>query len=145
MLDALLLDRVESDLNNLRRVNQALLSLERTGAPVALDEHLAFTLEAAGGGLRPVSDILLRPSVDLGKLAVEVMLRPAVRARLQGPAGFFLRRVAESSERDNEPSDLLSYLCFDGEYAHELIALGQADARAREEELARFLSGGAGG
>ncbi len=141
LLDALLLDRVESDLNNLRRVNKALLSLEKVGEKIAGNEDLALTLALAGGGLRPVSDVLLRPSVDLGRLAVEVMLRPNVRGRLDGPAGFFMRHLAESSERDNDPSDLLSYLCFDGEYAHELIALGQQDARAREEELARFLTG----
>ncbi len=142
LLDALLLDRVESDLNNLRRVNQALLSLQNAGASAALgEENVAFALERAGGGLRPVSDVLLRPSEDLGRLAVEVMLRPAVRARLTGPGGFFMRHLAESSERQSEPSDLLSYLCFDGEYARELIELGQRDARAREEELARFLLG----
>jgi len=142
LLDALLLDRVESDLNNLRRVNQALLKLQSVGAQSALDEeNVAFAFERAGGGLRPVADLLLRPSENLGKLAVEVMLRPAVRGRLDGPAGFFMRNLAESSERQSEPSDLLSYLCFDGEYAHELIELGQRDAKAREEEIAKFLLG----
>ena len=143
LLDALLLDRVESDLNNLRRVNQALLSLGRKGATMSIDESLALTFEAAGGGLRPVADVLLRPSIDLGKLAVDVMLRPSVRARLDGPAGFVMRRLAESSERESDPSDLLSYLCFDGDYAHELIKQGEADAKAREEELAKFLTSNA--
>ena len=142
LLDALLLDRVESDLNNLHRVNRALATLQQAGAELALrDQSLASALEAAGGGLRPVGDILLRPSVDLGRLAAEVLMRPAVRARLSGPAGWFLRHLGESADEQNEPSDVLSYLFFDGEYAHELMAQGARDARAHEEELARFMLG----
>ena len=73
LLDALLLDRVESDLNNLHRVNRALASLEQAGAALG-DPSILAALEAAGGGLRPVGDILLRPSVDLGRLAADVLM-----------------------------------------------------------------------
>jgi hypothetical protein len=34
-----------------------------------------------------------------------------------------------------EEADLLSYILFDGELAGELIALGEADARAQEDAL----------
>jgi NTE family protein len=143
LLNGLLLDRVESDLLSLRRVNQALARLEKAsdGHLVLGDQHVASTLHAAGGGLRPVADLLLRPSIDLGKLAAEVLVRPVVRGRFTGPAGFFLRHIGESAAEKNEPSDVLSYLFFDGEYARELIELGVRDAKAREEEIARFVSG----
>src|SRR5438552_6027620 len=66
LLDALLLDRVENDLANLRQVNAALTELQRL-SPIAIGrEPLAAAMEAAGGGLRPVADLFIRPSQDLG-------------------------------------------------------------------------------
>src|SRR6266851_748832 len=138
LLDALLLDRVENDLANLRRVNAALHAL----TPVLLqDQEVALALVAAGGALRPVRDLFIRPSQDLGKLAADVLSRPAVRARLSGPAGYFMRRMGENAVQTQDPSDLLSYLLFDGEYASELIALGERDAHEAREELEAFLGG----
>jgi NTE family protein len=40
---------------------------------------------------------------------------------------------------ESRDADLLSYLMFDGEYASDLIELGQRDAKAREDELAEFF------
>src|SRR2546421_937574 len=136
LLDALLLDRVENDLANLRRVNAALRAL----SPGVLEEQpVALALVAAGGSLRPVSDLFIRPSQDLGKVAADVLTRPAVRARLSGPAGYLMRRIGENAVQTQDPSDLLSYLLFDGEYARELIALGERDAHEVREELDAFL------
>ena len=140
LLDALLLDRVEADLSNLRQVNLALGELQKL-APLAIgNEPVAAALEAAGGGLRPVTDLFLRPSQDLGQLAAHVLSRPAVKARLSGPAGYLLRRLGEAAGR-GDPSDMLSYLLFDSEYAGELMDLGERDAQARHDELEQFLAG----
>jgi NTE family protein len=137
VLDALLLDHVEADLANLRRVNSALTALNPA---VLAEQPVALALVAAGGGLRPVRDLLIRPSQDLSRIAADVLLRPAVRGRLSGPAGYLMRRVGESAAAASEPSDLLSYLLFDSEYAHELISLGERDARAHREQLEAFLA-----
>ncbi|HYV67633.1 MAG TPA: patatin-like phospholipase family protein, partial [Myxococcales bacterium] len=138
LLDALLLDRVENDLANLRRVNAALHAL----TPVLLqDQEVALALLAAGGALRPVRDLFIRPSQDLGKLAADVLSRPAVKARLSGPAGYLMRRVGENAVETQDPSDLLSYLLFDGEYAKELVSLGERDAHEVRGELEAFLAG----
>ena len=101
---------------------------------------MALTLEAAGGAMRPVRDLFIRPSQDLGKMAADVLTRPAVRARLSGPAGYFMRRMAENAVATQEPPDLLSYLLFDGEYARELISLGERDAHEVRGELESFLA-----
>ena len=139
LLDALLLDRVENDLANLRQVNAALTELARI-SPIAIGhEPLAAALEAAGGGLRPVTDVFIRPSQDLGALAAQVLQRPSVRARLSGPAGYLLRRLGEAAG-GGDPSDMLSYLLFDAEYANELMALGERDAAFRRDELRDFLA-----
>src|SRR5947209_4894708 len=127
LLDALLLDRVDNDLANLRQVNAALTELQRL-SPIAIGrEPLAAAMEAAGGGLRPVADLFIRPSQDLGALAAHVLERPAVRARLSGPAGYLLRRLGEAAG-GGDPSDMLSYLLFDTEYENERIELGERDA-----------------
>jgi NTE family protein len=137
LLDALLLDRVENDLANLRQVNLALHELSRVSS--ALTPPVADALQVAGGGLRPVADLLIRPSQDLGALAAHVLERPAVRARLSGPAGYLLRRLGEAAGR-GDPSDMLSFLLFDSEYANELERLGHRDAKARKDELEVFLA-----
>src|SRR5438067_6220549 len=137
LLDALLLDRVENDLANLRRVNAAL----RTLTPALLqDQEIALTFEAAGGAMRPVRDLFIRPSQDLGKLAADLLSRPGVRTRLSGPPGYFMRRMAENAVTTQEPPDLLSYLLFDGEYARELVSLGERDAHEVRDELESFLA-----
>ncbi len=112
LLDALLLDRVENDLANLRQVNAALAELQRI-SPIAIGR---------------------------GVLAAQVLERPEVRARLSGPAGYLLRRLGESAG-GGDPSDILSYLLFDSAYESELIELGERDAAARRDELAAFLGG----
>jgi NTE family protein len=137
LLDALLLDRVENDLANLRQVNAALHELARVSN--AVPSSLAAALQNAGGGLRPVADLFIRPSQDLGALAAHILGRPSVRARLSGPAGYFLRRLGEAAGR-GDPSDMLSYLLFDVEYSSELMQLGERDAAARKDELEEFLA-----
>ncbi|HYS09266.1 MAG TPA: patatin-like phospholipase family protein [Myxococcales bacterium] len=137
LLDALLLDRVENDLSNLRQVNAALNELSRVAS--AVPGHVAAALQTAGGGLRPVSDFFIRPSQDLGVLAASILSRPSVRNRLSGPAGYLLRRLGEAAGR-GDPSDMLSYLLFDVEYASELMQLGERDAASRKEELEAFLT-----
>src|SRR5256712_9614858 len=114
LLDALLLDRVENDLANLRRVNAALEAL----SPGILEEQpVALALVAAGGSLRPVSDLFIRPSQDLGKLAADVLSRPAVRARPSGPAGHVMRRIRQNPPPAQDPPDLRSHPPFHREDA----------------------------
>src|SRR2546428_769568 len=136
LLDALLLDRVENDLANLRQVNAALHELARVSH--AMPSSLAVALQNAGGGLRPVADVFIRPSHDLGSLAEHILSRPSVRARLSGPAGILPRRLGEAAGR-GDPSDMLSYLLFDVEYATELLQLGERDAAARKDRLEELL------
>src|SRR6266446_7030529 len=137
LLDALLLDRVENDLSNLRQVNAALheLSLVANAVP----GPVAAALQTAGGGLRPVSDMFIRPSQDLAGLATHILGRSSVRARLSGPAGYLLRRLGEAAGR-GDPSDMLSYLLFDVEYSSELMELDERDAAARKDQLQEFLA-----
>jgi NTE family protein len=136
-LNALLLDRIDTDLARLQTINRILEAGTRVagaGFVDALNREMGF---APGKGLRPMRALLVRASEDIGRLAAEHVRSPAF-ARIGGVAGRLMRRLAEPDSRSE--SDLLSYLLFDGAFCAHLIELGRADARARHEELCRFFA-----
>lgn len=138
-LDALMVDRVDYDLERLRRTN----AIVRAGARAYGDDfapRLNATLEAGGwNGMREVRDLMVRPSIELGDVAARHARSPEFERTATGLAGRILRRLA-GTEADGEAA-LLSYLLFDGGFAGKLIELGWEDARARRDELAAFFEG----
>ena len=135
-LNALLLDRIDTDLARLRSINDILEAGKKKYGSNFVDEINEALGHAKGRGLRPMSSILVRTSQDIGKLAAEYVRSPAFSRRVKGGAAVLMRRLAE---RDGQESDLLSYLLFDGEFARQLIELGRDDARARHAELCTFF------
>ena len=115
LMNAVFLDVLDRDAQTLRRVNALLASL----AP------------AEWGGFRPVDLLVIRPSVDLARLAsgYEPVLPPSMRVALGGMAGGAARSP-----------DWLSMLLFDAGYVERLVALGEADVEARADEVAAFLA-----
>jgi NTE family protein len=83
------------------------------------------------GGLRRVEMLVLRPSMDLGRLANEF------EAELPNPFRFLVRGLGTRETRSN---DLLSLMMFQGDYIARLIELGESDAQARADEIDRFLA-----
>ncbi len=117
LLSSVFLDQIDTDALRLHRMNQL----------------LEYVPEAERAGLRPVELLAVRPSVDLGALAL------AHEARL--PRGFRFLTRGLGTHQTNSP-DLLSMILFQPEYLHELLDLGEADAEARMEEVTGFLGGG---
>jgi NTE family protein len=117
LLHTVFLDAPEADAERLERINQLLESLP-PGSVVP-------------DGLRPVRLLLLRPSRDLGALALaqRVRLPPLVRWVVRGMGG---QRAAAAG--------FLSYLLFDPGYTTALIELGYADAGSQWSRIERFLS-----
>lgn len=114
LLNAIFLDLLDADALRLQQLN-------------ALLERLP---QGAHDGLRHVDLLVMRPSQDLGLLANE--FEPDL------PRGFrFLVRGLGS--RETRSNDMLSLLMFQQDYIARLIALGEADARARSREIDRFL------
>lgn len=116
LLNAVFLDSVDSDLERLNRVNRTLSLVPRE----KLDSL----------GMRPIPALVLRPSVDLGKLAVDEY------ARFPRMLRYLLKGIGASGHAGE---DLLSYLAFEPTYVGRLMELGYDDTMTRKDEVAEFL------
>jgi NTE family protein len=115
ILNAIFLDQFDADALTMERVNRILEAV-----PAMRDR-----------GFRPVRLLVLRPSVDLGRLANEY------EADLPGAFRFLTRGLGTKETRSN---DLLSLVMFQPDYLTRMIDLGEADAEARSEEIEAFLA-----
>lgn len=117
LMNAIFLDLLDEDALRLSRINELVAGLgpgERQG-------------------MRQVRLLTLRPSVDLGRLAgkFEPQLPRAIRYMTRG-----------LGTRHTESPDFLSLIMFQPDYLGELMRVGEADAEARESDLAELLEPG---
>jgi len=117
-LNSIFLDSLEVDLERLQRINRTLEIIPRE------------ILESTRYPLRPVQFRVVRPSVDLEKIAT------AHAAELPRTIRMLLRTVGGLQRN---ASTLLSYLLFERGYCRELIRLGYGDTMSRKDELLAFL------
>ncbi len=138
-LNALLLDRIDNDLDRLRRINAILDAGTRRFGGAFLD---AVNAELGRGdptsGVRSLEVVHVRASEDIGRMAATYVQSAEFARRAPGMVGKLLRRIGDWDARGE--ADLLSYLLFDGAFAAELIDLGRRDAKARHEELCAFFT-----
>lgn len=137
-LDALMVDRTDQDLGRLRQYNDLLESGVAAYGPSYADVFNSALTPRRGQPIRYVRNILVRPSRDLGELAATYAASPEFRRKARGLAAKGIARLA--TDEGGKGADLISYLLFDGGFADVLIDLGRRDARAQEEEWARFWS-----
>lgn len=116
MLETVFLNALEADAERLERIN-ALLAAVPPGS-------------AAPDGLRPVQLMLMRPSRDLGALALEHMKRLPWHLR------WLVRRMG--GERA-DAADFMSYLLFEPPYTSRVMELGHEDAAASWPALEAFF------
>jgi NTE family protein len=134
-MNALLLDRIENDIDRLERLNAVLAAGTRRYGPDfagAINDELQHV---GRRGLRHLDVVYVRASHDIGVLAAEYVRSAEFGKRVRGLIGRVMRRLAEGESE----ADLLSYVLFDGPFAGRLIEIGRADARARHDQLARFF------
>jgi NTE family protein len=135
-LNALLLDRIDTDLARVESINKILEAGTRAYGSEFVRRLNANLGHGPDHGLRFMRTMLVRSSQDIGRLAAEYV-RSKEFTGAPGITGRLIRRLAEQ-DSPNE-ADLLSYLLFDGRFAGRLIELGRADAKARHEELCAFF------
>jgi len=116
LLDAVMLDAIESDVEHSGRVNRSVLSCRAGGS-----SRDAFRL---------VDVLWLRPSIHIGSLAAALSTHvpPAVRYLMRGLG------------TDESITELVSYLLFDPVFTTRLIEAGRADVRAARAEILRFAN-----
>jgi NTE family protein len=133
-LNALLLDRVETDLERLRLFNAILERGTEVYGPDFLERINEPIVVRRGRPYRVVDSLHLRPSQDLGALASECFERDDAQRSLVSRtlAGIVARGALGEA-------DLLSYLFFDHSYTRRLIDVGRADAEAAADALCAFL------
>jgi NTE family protein len=115
LYNAIFLDLIDQDVLRLEKMNWVLRKLPA--------EERA--------GMRVVNILVLRPSRDLGKLSREY--EPLL-------PGFFRFVTRGLGTRQTASPDILSLLMFQADYLGRLIELGEADADARADEIAEFVS-----
>ena len=137
-LNALMLDRIEYDLDQMRLFNAILEDGVKTYGPEFLVRINETIVAHRATPYRIVRDLFLRPSEDLGTMASECLSH---KPRTAGVRGWLSRRMAQFAAKGTfEEADLLSYLFFDRCYTEHLVELGRKDAAAAADELVSFFS-----
>jgi NTE family protein len=134
-LNALLVDRIDNELDRFEKINAILEAGAKRfgeGFTDALNTELGYE---AGAGLQRIDVVHIRSSVNIPRLAAEYVRHP--RFHVPGVIGRVMKRVAhDETIRD---ADLLSYVLFDGEFAGRLIEIGRMDAAAHHARLCQLV------
>jgi len=138
VLNALLLDHVETDLAHMRVINALLESGEQSYGPDFLTRINTAVTAERGQGFRHIRELVIRPSEDLAVIADRALRTGAGAGDLPRWMRLFLRSIGLRG--GPLEADLLSYLLFDRAYTSELVALGYRDAQRCEDELLTFFS-----
>lgn len=119
ILNSLFLDALDADLERMLRINQTLTLLN----PDAQTQHPEK--------LRIIPVLAIRPSQDLGKLAINEF------RNFSGILKHLLRGLG-ASEQDG--SDFISYMAFESSYTSRLLELGYRDILADQNRILEWFS-----
>jgi NTE family protein len=114
LLDSIFLDVLDEDVRRLEDMNELI-------AKIPPEQR---------GGYRAVEIRVVRPSVDLGKLAL------AYEPRLPDTFRLLARSLGS---QEATTSDFLSMLMFQPDYLEKLMEIGEADAEAQMEEIRELV------
>jgi len=117
VLDTLFMDSLQSDAENMDRINQF------------INRSNESEVRADGSVLRPINFKIIVPSQDLRVVAARhtKQFPKAIQRILKGVGGL------------GPDTPLSSYLLFHGDYTEELMQLGYNDAMAQKDELRQFI------
>ncbi len=143
MLDVVFSDKLEYDLEQMRRINYLIEDVERIyGSSIlrAINAERRKRRETKENihALKKIIPLVISPSQNIGAMATEHFMRVLSRRETLTPVQKFFAKTLEGTP--NRPNDLVSFLLFDREYLESLMQLGYEDARAEHERLVKFFS-----
>jgi NTE family protein len=115
LLDAVMLDAIESDVEHSGRVNRSVVSCRSTDA---------------ANTFRWIDVLWMTPSIDFRDIAAE----------LSGYVPPIVRYLMRGLGSDESITELLSYLLFAPAFTTRLIQIGHADALQAGDQIRAFLS-----
>ncbi len=118
MFDTLFMDRLDSDIERLNRINFALAQTKRQ-----MFQH-------NNAKLRPIEFLVISPSVDVRNIVAKHVHAFPRSMRI-------LLKTFGAMNKEGRP--LTSYLLFDSGFARELIDLGYHDGLAQRDKLQELL------
>jgi NTE family protein len=119
LFNVMFLDHLATDVEHLERLNQRLSN-----------GHIIQPRIEGYEKMRPLTSLLITPSVDLAQLAEEH----------QRDMPYLIQYFMNNLGRDAAScADLMSYLLFASEYTRALIEIGYRDASERIDEIESFL------
>jgi len=118
MLDTLFMDRIDSDIERMNRINHI------------ISETKSTNIEYEESALRPIEFLMISPSKDVREIAER-------HAHTFPRAARVLLKSLGAFTREGRP--LLSYLLFESSFCQELIELGYQDGLAMRDEVAQLL------
>lgn len=139
-LNALMLDRIEYDLDRMRLFNAILKDGIKAYGDDFVETINKTIVAHRTTPYRIVRDLFLRPSEDLGMMAADCLRH---KPRGPGMRGWLTRRMARFAAKGVPgEADLLSYLFFDNCFTSHLVELGRKDAENAKDDLLAFFSEG---
>lgn len=119
LMNAIFLDALDQDAFTLERINRLVDDMP----------------ERFRHGMRPIDLLVLRPSVDLGRLA------SSRESALPGALRFLTSGLGTEETRS---PDWLSVLLFEEEFIARLLELGYEDGKKQHDEIEAFFEGAKG-
>ncbi|MCB0309320.1 MAG: patatin-like phospholipase family protein [Bdellovibrionales bacterium] len=128
--NAIFLDRLDTDREQLNRINRILDACQKN-----LDPH-TFARICADSSTLPIETVMISPSIDIATFVDETMRDSYKNLKSMGVMERAMLRILEIDEEQG--SDLLSYFLFEKSYIKKLVDLGFQDAKAKHDELVDF-------
>ncbi|MCZ6842679.1 MAG: patatin-like phospholipase family protein [SAR324 cluster bacterium] len=143
MLDAIFIDKLDYDLEQMRRINYLIDDVEKEYGSNFLSlintaRRKQRKTNANVHALNKIIPFVIYPSQDIGALASEYFMRRLSRRESLTPMQKFFAKTLEGTP--DRPNELMSFLLFDQDYLEALLQLGFEDARLEHERLIRFFS-----
>ena len=114
LLNAIFLDAIDEDVMRMGRMNEMIEKID----------------SRERNGFKPIDLLVLRPSVDLGKLASQY------EHHLPRNLKVIMRALGA---KETESPDLVSLIMFEPHYTQRLIEIGEGDVESRLAEIRAFL------